>query len=94
MRILITGLIFFTFFATQTNAQSKVTAERVDDKIEFRINGNLFTSYILSDYEKYPFFFPVNGPSNASVTSFRNANYPHHSSLFFGCDKVNGVNFW
>jgi hypothetical protein len=74
--------------------QSKVTAEKVGDKIEFRVNGNLFTSYILSEYEKYPFFFPVNGPSNATVTSMRNANYPHHSSLFFGCDKVNGGNYW
>jgi hypothetical protein len=66
----------------------------VGDKIEFRVNGNLFTSYILSEFEKYPFFFPVNGPSNATVTSMRNANYPHHSSLFFGCDKVNGGNYW
>ena len=75
-------------------AQPKITAEKVGDKIEFRVDGNLFTSYILSEYEKYPFFFPVNGPSNASVTSMRNANYPHHSSLFFGCDRVNGGNYW
>ena len=75
-------------------AQPKVTAEKVGDKIEFRVDGNLFTSYILSEYEKYPFFFPVNGPSNASVTSMRNANYPHHSSLFFGCDRVNEGNYW
>ncbi len=75
-------------------AQPKVTAERVGDKINFLVNGNLFTSYILSEHEKYPFFFPVNGPSKASVTSYRNANYPHHSSLFFGCDKVNGGNYW
>jgi hypothetical protein len=75
-------------------AQSKVTAEKVVNKIEFRVNGNLFTSYVVSEFEKYPFFFPVNGPSNASVTSMRNANYPHHSSLFFGCDKVNGGNYW
>jgi len=75
-------------------AQPKVTAEKVADKIEFRVDGNLFTSYILSESEKYPFFFPVNGPSNASVTSMRNANYPHHSSLFFGCDRVNGGNYW
>ncbi len=75
-------------------AQPKVTAEKVGDKIEFRVNGSLFTSYIISEFEKYPFFFPVNGPSNASVTSMRNANYPHHSSLFFGCDRVNGGNYW
>ena len=80
--------------AGHTLAQAKVTAEKLGDKIEIRINGNLLTNYILSEHEKYPFFFPVNGPSNASVTSMRNANYPHHSSLFFGCDKVNGGNYW
>ena len=24
----------------------------------------------------------------------RNGEYPHHSSLFFGCDLVNGGNYW
>ncbi|MCG8306822.1 MAG: PmoA family protein [Cytophagales bacterium] len=75
-------------------AQSRVTAEKKGDKIEIRINGSLLTNYILSEHEKYPFFYPVNGPSKASVTSMRNANYPHHSSLFFGCDRVNGGNYW
>ena len=75
-------------------SQPKITAERVGDRIEFKINGNLFTNYVFSEYEKYPFFFPVNGPSKASVTSMRNANYPHHSSLFFGCDRVNSGNYW
>jgi hypothetical protein len=75
-------------------AQQKVTAEKAGDKIEFRLNGSLITSYIVSEHEKYPFFFPVNGPSKANVTSMRNALYPHHSSLFFGCDKVNGGNYW
>src|SRR5690554_5614782 len=90
------NLLFFILLTTTfvATAQPKVTAEQVGDKIEFRVNGNLFTSYILSEFEKYPFFFPVNGPSNATVTSMRNANYPHHSSLFFGCDKVNGGNYW
>lgn len=74
--------------------QSNITAEKIGNKIEIRIDGSLLTNYILSEHEKYPFFFPVNGPSRASVTSMRNANYPHHSSLFFGCDKVNGGNYW
>ncbi len=78
----------------QSLAQTKITAEKLGDHIEIRINGDLLTNYILSEHEKYPFFFPVNGPSKASVTSMRNANYPHHSSLFFGCDKVNGGNYW
>jgi hypothetical protein len=92
-RILILALCIGVTLGT-VMAQNKITAEKVGDKIEFRVNGNLFTSYILSEFEKYPFFYPVNGPSNASVTSMRNANYPHHSSLFFGCDRVNGGNYW
>jgi hypothetical protein len=92
----IISILTFTLFMTvgSLNAQTKVTAEQVGDKIEIRLNGNLLTNYILSEDEKYPFFFPVNGPSKATVTSMRNANYPHHSSLFFGCDKVNGGNYW
>lgn len=87
-------LILFLIFGQQTFAQTKIVAQKFNSKIDVLINNNLFTSYIFSQDEKYPFFFPVNGPSNATVTSMRNANYPHHSSLFFGCDKVNGGNYW
>lgn len=93
-KTLIITIIILTIFTGSVSAQTIITAELVGDKIEIRINNNLFTNYILSENEKYPFFFPVNGPSKASVTSMRNANYPHHSSLFFGCDKVNGGNYW
>ena len=88
------SILLVLAFSGKVIPQSEVSAEFVGDKIEFRIDGNLFTSYIISEFEKYPFFFPVNGPSGAGVTSMRNSNYPHHSSLFFGCDKVNGGNYW
>ena len=89
---LIVGL--FMLMISVYGYSQNVTAQKVGDKVEFRADGRLITSYVVSEHEKYPYFFPVNGPSNASVTSMRNANYPHHSSLFFGCDKVNGGNFW
>jgi hypothetical protein len=74
---------------------ARITAEKVGSKIKVTINGKYFTSYIFSEDEKYPFFYPVNGPiSGGSVTSMRNAIWPHHSSLFFGCDAVNGGNWW
>ncbi|NSW95141.1 MAG: PmoA family protein [Bacteroidales bacterium] len=74
---------------------AKITAETVGSRINITIDGRFFTSYIFSQDEKYPFFFPVNGPATgASVTSMRNGEYPHHSSLFFGCDMVNGGNYW
>jgi hypothetical protein len=74
---------------------AKITAVKVGSKINVTIDGKFFTSYIFSSDEKYPFFYPVNGPlSGGSVTSMRNGEYPHHSSLFFGCDQVNGGNYW
>jgi hypothetical protein len=74
---------------------AKIVAEKVGSKINVTVGDRFFTSYIFSDDEKYPFFYPVNGPvSGGSVTSMRNGEYPHHSSLFFGCDQVNGGNFW
>lgn len=74
---------------------AKITAEKVGSKINVTIGNKYFTSYIFSSDEKYPFFYPVNGPaSGGSVTSMRNGEYPHHSSLFFGCDLVNGGNYW
>jgi hypothetical protein len=73
----------------------KISAEKVGSKIYITIDNNFFTSYIFSADEKYPFFYPVNGPaSGGSVTSMRNSEYPHHSSLFFGCDMVNEGNYW
>jgi hypothetical protein len=87
-------ILTFLFIPFYLSA-AKINAVKVGSKINVTINGKYFTSYIFSDDEKYPFFYPVNGPvSGGSVTSMRNAEYPHHSSLFFGCDLVNGGNYW
>jgi Family of unknown function (DUF6807) len=83
--------ILFSFPVTAT----KLAAVKVGSKINVTIGDKYFTSYIFSEDEKYPFFYPVNGPvSGGSLTSMRNAEYPHHSSLFLGCDQVNGGNYW
>jgi len=79
----------------QPLSAAKITAEKVGSKINISIDGKFFTSYVFSADEKYPFFFPVNGPlSGGTVTSMRNDPYPHHSSLYFACDAVNGGNYW
>jgi hypothetical protein len=95
-KLLLSLLIPGTFMITQLPVSAaKITAEKIGSKINITINGRFFTSYVFSDDEKYPFFYPVNGPvSGGSVTSMRNGEYPHHSSLFFGCDRVNDGNFW
>jgi hypothetical protein len=79
--------------ATLSQAQN-LSAVKVGSRIDVTLDGAYFTSYRCTPDEKYPFFFPVNAPSGAGITSMRNGQYPHHSSLFFGCDKVNEGNYW
>ena len=83
----------FAAAAMAAEAQT-LQAVKIGSRIDVTVDGAFFTSYRFSPEEKYPFFFPVNGPSGASVTSMRNGEFPHHSSLFFGCDRVNDGNFW
>jgi hypothetical protein len=75
--------------------KATVSAVQTGKRIDVTIGNVFFTSYHFPDNEKYPFFYPVNSPlSGGSVTSMRNGEYPHHSSLFFACDRVNGGNYW
>ena len=88
-------ILVIASFGISSLQAAKLNAVKVGSKINVTIDGKYFTSYICSPDEKYPFFYPVNGPlSGGSVTSMRNGEYPHHSSLFFGCDQVNGGNYW
>ena len=72
-----------------------LNAERLDDRIIVRVNSETFTCYRFGGGQKYPYFYPVNGPmSGRSVTTESSLPWPHHRSLFFGCDRVNGGNYW
>lgn len=94
-KYLILSALFCGFAAGARAQERKVNAVKIGNHIDVTVAGQFFTSYRFEDDEKYPFFFPVNGPvSGGSVTSMRNGTYPHHSSLFFGCDRVNGGNYW
>jgi len=75
--------------------RQELAAELQDDRIAVSVDGKLFTAYKFATSQKYPYFWPVNGPvSEKSVTTESSQPYPHHHSLFFGCDKVNGGNYW
>jgi len=78
----------------QTDPQ-KVTAKLEKSHIAVTVGGKPFTCYKFEMSQKYPYFWPVNGPaSGRSVTTETSQPYPHHHSLFFGCDRVNGGNYW
>lgn len=84
------------FLCSVTFAQSNLlSAEQQDARIIVRIDDVTFTSYRYGDGQKYPYFYPLNGPaSGISVTTESSLPYPHHRSLWFACDKVNGGNYW
>ncbi|MEA3364723.1 MAG: DUF6807 family protein, partial [Candidatus Hydrogenedentes bacterium] len=95
--LFVTLLALLAAGATQTSAQEAqtLTAELKGDQVDVSVNGTLFTSYKCSHEQKYPYFWPVVGPnSGKSVTTETSEPYPHHHSVFFGCDRVNGGNYW
>lgn len=73
----------------------ELTAESHPDRLTVRVGGTLFTEYHFGPETKYPHFYPVLGPrSGRTVTARQTEPYPHHSSIFFACDRVNGGNYW
>ncbi len=72
-----------------------VEAKKADHAIEVYVGGELFTAYKFGPTLKKPYLYPVNGPrTGKSVTTESSEPYPHHNSIFFGCDKVSGGNYW
>jgi hypothetical protein len=72
-----------------------LSAKLTGEGVAVSIGDDLFTVYKNDEDLKKPYFWPVNGPaSGKSVTVESTEPYPHHNSIFFGCDKVNGGNYW
>ncbi|HIJ53568.1 MAG TPA: PmoA family protein [Planctomycetes bacterium] len=84
----------------ESDSSAKVSGQQLAAKLEknqvtVTVEGKLFTCYKFAASQKYPYFWPVNGPaSGKSITTETSQPYPHHHSLFFGCDRVNGGNYW
>jgi hypothetical protein len=93
-------MLFLCCGAVFAQAPASIEPDRVmaaveGDRIDVHIDGKWFTSYKFAQTQKYPYFWPLNGPvSGESVTTESSDPYPHHHSLFFGCDHVNGGNYW
>ena len=100
-------LIPLTLFLTtllapiHNNRAAPITVERLDGKLRVAIDGKLFTEYVYSDCEN-PFLYPVIGPHGIGMTrNFPMRDVPgeerdhlHHTSIWFGHDGINGIDFW
>ncbi|MCC7043953.1 MAG: PmoA family protein [Acidobacteria bacterium] len=73
----------------------ELTHYQIGPHIWLRWNNEPLLGYRAHPTQKYPYFFPVTGPvSGLPLTSESSLPWPHHRSLFFGCDFVNGGNYW
>ena len=74
---------------------SKLTAYELGPQIWIRYNNRPLTCYRAHRSQKYPYLFPLPAPvSGLSLTDETTLPFPHHRSLFFGCNRVNGGNYW
>lgn len=63
--------------------------------IWLRWNNDPLLAYRAQSGQKFPYFYPLMGPvSGLPVTTESGLPYPHHRSLYFGCDHLNKANFW
>jgi hypothetical protein len=73
----------------------KLTTYQFGPQIWLRWADEPVVSYRAHPTQKYPYFYPVSGPvSGLSLTTESGSSYPHHRSLLFACDHLNGGNYW
>ncbi|MBP7934724.1 MAG: PmoA family protein [Phycisphaerae bacterium] len=76
-------------------AQQELGSYLYARKIWVRLGDRVFTCYRADTAQKYPYFYPVIGPaSGLPLTDETGEPWPHHRSLYLGCDRVNGGNYW
>jgi hypothetical protein len=93
------GIVVSGFVSTRAHAE--VTAEKTDDKVTIKIDGQLFCEY-LTDSGGKPIVWPILGPGGAEMTRSypmkkvegEETDHVHHRSLWFTHGDVNGVDFW
>ena len=67
------------------------------DRASLRVDGVERVGYEFGSGTTRPFLFPLVGPSGRGLTRMGHPNpvgHEHHKSVWFGHEKVAGVNFW
>jgi hypothetical protein len=81
--------------AAEPDRAPELTVDQDGPLIWIRLGDRVLTCYRAHPTQKYPYFYPLAGPlTGLSLTAESGRPWPHHRSLFFGCDRVNGANFW
>lgn len=104
----LTAVVVAAFIGIVGSAEPRVDVQIRHDAAAKRyavsIDGKPFTAWCYGDeFLDKPVFYPVLSPNGARVNREypmvegvpgESADHPHHQSLFFTYDMVNGTNFW
>jgi len=87
-----------------TAADVQVRHDAASKQFAVTIGGKPFTTYLYGEeFPDKPVFYPVMSPNGARVNREypmvekvpgESADHPHHQSMWFTYDEVNGTNFW
>jgi hypothetical protein len=95
LSLLFAGMVVSSAFAAD------IVAERTEQGVALKIDGQLFTEYLTCSGTK-PILWPVIGPNGKPVTRAypmgdnpdERKDHPHQRSVWFTHGDVNGIDFW
>jgi hypothetical protein len=98
------GVLSVVAVAMQQTSAVSMQRDDAARRVTVAIGGRPFTSYNWGpEFPDKPVFYPVLSPGGARVNreypmvpgvAGESSDHPHHQSLFFTYDEVNGTNFW
>lgn len=99
--LLPTVLVLLCSNVSSKGLSAEITAERTEKGVVVKIDGQLFTEYLIRSGSK-PILWPIIGPTGKPVTRdypMRDRggdakDHPHQRSMWFAHGDVNGFNFW
>jgi hypothetical protein len=80
---------------------AEITAERSENGVVVKIDGKLFTEYLVKSKKK-PILWPIIGPTGKEMTrnypmrdkAGEKKDHPHQRSMWFTHGSVGGADFW
>jgi hypothetical protein len=102
----ITLAVFFVtsvpLLAASSPPKVEVIPRAADRRVDVRVDGAPFTSYIWPDVVKKPVLYPIRTAKGTLVTRGfpleprpgERVDHPHHVGLWFNYGDVNGIDFW
>jgi hypothetical protein len=90
------------FAASSSPPKVEVLSRPAERRVDVRVDGAPFTSYIWPDVLKKPVLYPIRTAKGTLVTRGfpleprpgERVDHPHHVGLWFNYGDVNGIDFW